>query len=95
MTAEESLRRRIELYRRMTGQQRVQISLALYELWCVSVRRDVKCLHPDWTDEQVQQEVRRRKRLAAGIPEYLPCDDPKEPIVVYTKPFSPKNSSAQ
>jgi hypothetical protein len=68
MTREDGLRMQIEIYRRMTPQQRLQISFDLYDLTRTLVRQGVKHQHPDWTKTQVDQEVLRRFRLAAGIP---------------------------
>jgi hypothetical protein len=59
----------IEAYRRMTPQQRLQIAFDLYELSRTLVRQGVRHQHPDWSDRQVEEEVLRRFRLAAGIPE--------------------------
>ena len=69
MTPEEGMWMQIEGYRRMTPQQRLQISFRLYELTRTLVRQGVKHQHPDWDDPQVNQEVLRRFRLGAGIPE--------------------------
>lgn len=69
MTPEEGVRKQLEIYRRMTGQQRLQIAFELSELTRELVRSNVRNYHADWTDQQVEQEVVRRFRLAAGIPE--------------------------
>jgi Rv0078B-related antitoxin len=68
MTPEEGLEKQIELYRAMTPQQRLQISFELYEMSRMLVKQGVRHQHPDWDNEQVEQEVARRCRLAAGIP---------------------------
>jgi hypothetical protein len=68
MTPEEGLRKQIEIYRGMTGQQRLQIGLRLYELARALVRGGVRHQHPDWDERQVEEEVTRRFRLGAGIP---------------------------
>jgi len=67
MTPEQGTQMQIEMYRRMTPQERLQISFSLYELTRTLVRQGVKYQHPDWTAEQVEEEVLRRFRLAAGI----------------------------
>ena len=67
MTPEEGLRMQIEAYRRMTPQQRLQISFRLYRLTRTLVRQGVKHQHPDWGEAQVEREVLRRFRLGAGI----------------------------
>ncbi len=69
MTAQDGLQKQIERYCAMTPQRRLQISFELDELARQLVRSGVRHQNPDWTDEQVEQEVKRRLRLAAGIPE--------------------------
>jgi hypothetical protein len=68
MTPEEGLQKQIEIYRRMTGQQRLQIAFRLSALSRELIRSNVRNYHPDWTDQQVEHEVVRRFRLGAGIP---------------------------
>ena len=63
MTPEEGLRRQIEAYRRMRPEERLRIGFELYDM----ARAGVRHQHPDWDEEQVQREVARRFRLAAGI----------------------------
>ena len=67
MKPQEGLQKQIEIYRRMTGQQRLQIAFELADLCRELARCGVLSQHPDWTDEQVEHEVVRRFRLAAGI----------------------------
>ena len=59
MTPEEGLRKQIEIYRGMTGQQRLQIAFDLYEMTRVLVRAGVRHQHPDWDEQQVEQEMLR------------------------------------
>ena len=72
MTPEEGLQKQIEAYRRMTPQERLQISFRLYELTKILARQGVKSQHPDWTEQQIQDEVLRRFCLGAGIPQRRP-----------------------
>jgi hypothetical protein len=67
MTPKEGLQKQIEIYRAMTGQQRLQIAFDLYETSRALVRAGVRYQHPDWDEERVEQEVARRFRLANGI----------------------------
>jgi hypothetical protein len=67
MTPEEGMRKQTEVYRRMTGQQRLQVGFELNDWLRAFVRRGVKFEHPDWDERQVEQEVRRRFLLAAGV----------------------------
>jgi Rv0078B-related antitoxin len=68
MTPQEGLQKQIEAYRRMTPQERLQISFRLYELTRTLVRQGIKYQHPSWNEQQLQEEVARRFRLGAGIP---------------------------
>ena len=72
MTPQEGLQMQIEAYRRMTPQERLQISFRLYELTRTLVHQGVKHQHPDWDEQRVNEEVRRRFCLGAGIPERDP-----------------------
>jgi hypothetical protein len=72
MAPHDGLRMQIELYRAMTPQRRLQISFELDDLARQLVRSGTRHLHPDWDDEQVERQVKRRFRLAAGIPDNLP-----------------------
>jgi hypothetical protein len=68
MNPEQGLQVQIDIYRRMTGQQRLQIAFDLAELTRELVRSNVRNYHADWSEQQVDQEVVRRFRLAAGVP---------------------------
>ena len=68
MTPQEGMWKQIEIYRRMTPQQRLQIGFELFELARDMVRCGVRHQHPDWDDKHVAQEVSRRFRLAERIP---------------------------
>jgi hypothetical protein len=65
MLSHDGLEQQIAAYRRMTGQERFQIGLQLYDLARSIVRSGVRDQHPDWNDEQVEREVTRRFRFAA------------------------------
>lgn len=66
MSPTEGLQKQIEIYRGMTGTQRSQIGLQLYELAQELVRSGVRHQHPDWDSRRVEAEVIRRFRLAAN-----------------------------
>jgi hypothetical protein len=56
---EQPMPEQIEIFRRMSGQRRLELAEQLYwsarKLKAVAVRTQ----HPDWTEEQVSAEVRR------------------------------------
>jgi hypothetical protein len=68
MTPAQGVQAQIEAYRRMTGQQRLQVAFDLYAVARQLARAGVRHQHPDWDETRVEQEVVRRFRLAAGIP---------------------------
>jgi hypothetical protein len=67
VTPDEGLRKQIEVYRRMLPQERLRVGFELYEMARALARAGVRHQHPEWDDGQVQREVSRRFRLAAGI----------------------------
>jgi hypothetical protein len=69
MTPVEGTWKQIELYRGMTPQQRLQVVFRLHALTRALAAQGVKHQHPDWDDGQVAQEVLRRFRIGAGIPQ--------------------------
>lgn len=50
----------VEIYRKMTPQQRLARAAAMWRSARVIVRGAVQCEHPDWTEEQVLREVANR-----------------------------------
>jgi Rv0078B-related antitoxin len=63
MTPEASLERQIELYRAMTGEQRLKIALDLHEFACNVAREGIRRQFPTATPEEVEGELRRRIEL--------------------------------
>jgi hypothetical protein len=68
MTPDEGLRKQIEVYRRMLPHERLRVGFELYDMARSLARAGVRHQHPDWDEQQVEREVARRFRLAAGIP---------------------------
>jgi hypothetical protein len=64
MTPDAALKKQIELYRAMTGKQRLKLSLDRYKFACEVTRSGIRHQHPDWDEEQVNQELRRRIELS-------------------------------
>jgi hypothetical protein len=63
MTPEAALQRQIELYRAMTGEQRLKIALDLHEFACNVSREGIRRQFPIATPEEVERELRRRIEL--------------------------------
>jgi hypothetical protein len=63
MSPAEAGQRQIEQYRAMTGQQRLEIALALHEFACDIAREGIRRQFPNATAEEVEQHFRRRIAL--------------------------------
>jgi hypothetical protein len=66
MNAETALNKQIEIYRKMTGEQRLRIALGLHELSCEMTRTGIRRQFPGATPQQVEQKLRERITLAHG-----------------------------
>jgi hypothetical protein len=64
MTAATALDKQIELYRRMTGEQRLALALELHELSCDISREGIRHAHPNADAAEVECLLRRRLELA-------------------------------
>jgi hypothetical protein len=63
MSPAEATERQIELYRSMTGEQRLKIALDLHEFACNVAREGIRGQFPNATADEVEQELRRRIEL--------------------------------
>lgn len=63
MKPEDATRKQIEMYRAMTGEQRLQIALGLHELACGLARENIRDQNPGASDEQVEELLKARLRL--------------------------------
>lgn len=64
MTPNDALARQIQLYRSMTGQQRLKIALDLHEFACEVSRAGIRRQYPDADDEEVERRLQRRLEQA-------------------------------
>lgn len=64
MTPEAALEKQIELYRAMTGEQRLDIALRLHELSCDLARAGIRRQYPDADESEVNRRL--RERIAAS-----------------------------
>ncbi len=60
MTPEDALQRQIERYRAMTGEQRLEIALALHALSCDVAREGIRRQFPQADDAEVERRLRQR-----------------------------------
>ena len=63
MDPSTATRMQIEAYRRMSGEERLQIALNLYELSCEIARESIRAASANLTSEQVEAQLRQRIRL--------------------------------
>ena len=66
MTPEAALARQIELYRAMTGEQRLQIALDLHELSCDVARAGIRRQFPQADEPEVERRLRMRIAVTQG-----------------------------
>ena len=64
MSPETALEKQIEVYRRLSGEERLLIGLRLHELSCEVARDGIRAQFPEATPAQVEEKLRQRLRLA-------------------------------
>ena len=60
MTPEDALRRQIERYRAMTGEERLRIALELHALSCDIAREGIRRQFPQADEAEVERQLRLR-----------------------------------
>ena len=64
MDSEQALAKQIEMYRQMSGEERLAIALRLHELSCNVAREGIRHQHPTATEAEVEKMLRLRLSLA-------------------------------
>jgi hypothetical protein len=64
MSPETALQRQIERYRKMTGEQRLQIALELHQFACDVTRAGIRRQFPDASEGEIEQRLRRWVELS-------------------------------
>lgn len=64
MTPEAALEKQIELYRQMTGEQRLRVALDLHELSCDVAREGIRHQFPEADEAEIERRLRRRLEAA-------------------------------
>jgi len=64
MTPQAALDMQIEMYRRMTPEQRLKLALDLHELACNVAREGIRHQHPQANEVEVERRLRERLELA-------------------------------
>ena len=77
MTAATALEQQIQLYRRMTGEQRLAIALNLHEMSCEIAREGIRRQHPEASPKEVERLLRRRTAAARGCPGLIRAARPR------------------
>jgi hypothetical protein len=67
VNAEQATARQIEMYRAMTGEQRLEIALRLHELSCNIARHGIRQQHPHATNQDVERFLAERLTLAREL----------------------------
>jgi hypothetical protein len=67
VNAEAALEKQIELYRQMSGEQRLKIALGLHELSCEVARAGIRHQFPTATMEEVEEKLRERIALGRAV----------------------------
>ena len=64
MTPRAALNQQIDQYRRMTGEERLAIALALHELSCEVAREGIRQQHPEAAETEVEHLLHHRLELS-------------------------------
>ena len=67
MTPQAALNQQIDLYRGMSGEQRLSIALGLHELACEVTREGIRHQHPELDQAEVNRLLRERLELARHL----------------------------
>ncbi len=60
MRPEEGARKQIEIYRKMSGKQRLRISMELYELSRELISCNIRQMYPGISEEEFRKKLNRR-----------------------------------
>lgn len=66
MTPDDALAKQIELYRKMTCEQRLRIALDLHTMACNLARAGIRKRFPEATEDEIDRQLRKRIELARG-----------------------------
>ena len=64
MTPEAALEKQLELYRQMTGEERLKISLDLHAFACEVAREGIRHQFPTSDEQEVERRLRQRLEAA-------------------------------
>lgn len=67
-TSPEAEEVQLEIYRRMSAQQRLLLALEISEFTRSFARAGIRADHPDWDSEQIERELLRRSFFPNPLP---------------------------
>jgi len=67
MTPSDALAAQIRHYRSLTGEERLEIALQMYELSSEIARSGIRMQHPHADSARVEELLRARRRLVVGL----------------------------
>lgn len=67
MTPDAARDKQIELYRNMTGEQRLKIALDLHSFACNVAREGIRNQYPHAAEAEVERQLRRRLEIARQL----------------------------
>ena len=67
MNSEEGARKQIEIYRKMSGRERLRIVFEMWKTALAMTKASERAMNPDLSDDEIQR--RARKRMTGGTTE--------------------------
>ena len=65
MKPDEGARKQIEIYKRMSGKDRLKIAFELWEMAFSQVKASERALNPDLSEKEIEKLARRRMKNGA------------------------------
>ena len=66
MRPEQGARKQIELYKRMSGKERLKIAFEMWDISIAQVKASERSLHPDLDEDEVERRARQRMTYGAA-----------------------------
>jgi hypothetical protein len=66
MRPEEGARKQIEIYRRMSGKERVRIAFEMWEMALAMTKASERAKHPELSNEEIERLARKRMTVGAA-----------------------------
>lgn len=63
MRPEEGARKQIEIYKRMSGKERVRIAFEMWEMAFAMTKASERAMHPELSEEEVEKRARKRMTM--------------------------------